>query len=469
MHHDDPTLQQCRALLQALYGERLHGVVLLGSLLSFGVGVLAGMQQKPAPSKKQSVGPAAPAAPQSKHYPILLLAFGSEPPFNLRIGLKGPERLDRDAYPPIALEPGEVTTDAADAWTYRAKDTGTGAQVSLRLTREACADAKTGAKSTFHAILEHAQLGTFNGCARVATELFPKINNRPDDEEDPDKKKPAPVETVTSFQPPVAVAYLNPAKKVILKRGKVATVVAPEGSQLALSNDGKRLLYTRESKGTASKAIVLYDSATAKSGDFLQGEVQQPFWSPDDSRIAFMKSVDGHWRLWVAPVAAPETGAQVFPADIVAIHGWVDAHTLLVDDLQQLSWVGDDGSVKQTLSANDLYGTSYGASSSNTVRVHPLNADLLLASAETKPAADASAAGKPALGAVFFMYEIRSKRRDMLSSPDMLARVAEWSRDGLQIYFSGTDASKRIATYRVFWDGTSLKRYSDGTNLVIGQ
>jgi uncharacterized membrane protein len=446
--------------------------LLLGTLLSFGVSVPAGAQQKPALSKKPVVAPAAPAAPQSKHYPILLLAFGSEPPFNLRIGLKGPERLDRDTYPPITLEPGEVTRDgtAADTWTYHAKDTGTGAAVSVHLTREACADAKTGAKSAFHAIVEHAQLGTFNGCARVATELFPKINNHPDDEEDPDKKKPAPVETVTSFQPPVAVAYLNPAKKVILKRGKVSTVVAAEGSQLALSHDGKRLIYTRESKGTASKAIVLYDSGTAKSVDFLQGEVQQPFWSADDSRIAFMKSVDGHWRLWTAPVVAPETGAQVFPGDIVAIHGWVDAHTVLVDDLQQLSWVGDDGNVKQTLSANDLYGTSFGASSSNTVRVHPLNPDLLLVSAEMpKPAADASATAKPVLGAVFFMYEVRSKRRVLLSPPDMLARGAEWSRDGLQIYFTGIDAAKRIATYRVFWDGTSLKRNSDGANLVIGQ
>jgi hypothetical protein len=51
----------------------------------------------------------------------------------------------------------------------------------------------------------------------------------------------------------------------------------------------------------------------------------------------------------------------------------------------------------------------------------------------------------------------------------MLARGAEWSRDGLQIYFTGIDAAKRIATYRVFWDGTSLKRNSDGANLVIGQ
>ena len=31
MHHDDPTLQQCRAILQTLYGKRLQGVVLYGS------------------------------------------------------------------------------------------------------------------------------------------------------------------------------------------------------------------------------------------------------------------------------------------------------------------------------------------------------------------------------------------------------------------------------------------------------
>jgi uncharacterized protein len=31
MDHDDPTLQKCRALLQTLYGARLHGIVLYGS------------------------------------------------------------------------------------------------------------------------------------------------------------------------------------------------------------------------------------------------------------------------------------------------------------------------------------------------------------------------------------------------------------------------------------------------------
>ena len=68
------------------------------------------------------------AAPHSTHYPILLLGFGNQPNWNLRIGLKGPERLDRDGYPPIPLEPGEVTQDAApESWTYHAKDSATGA------------------------------------------------------------------------------------------------------------------------------------------------------------------------------------------------------------------------------------------------------------------------------------------------------------------------------------------------------
>ena len=30
MHRNHPTLQQCRARLQALYGPRLHGVLLYG-------------------------------------------------------------------------------------------------------------------------------------------------------------------------------------------------------------------------------------------------------------------------------------------------------------------------------------------------------------------------------------------------------------------------------------------------------
>src|SRR5258708_3468061 len=217
---------------------------------------------------------AGPPAPQSRHYPILLLALGNDPSWSLRIGQKGPERLDRPAYPPITLEPAEVSRDGtADSWTYHAKDAGTGVPVSVHLTRETCTDATSGTKYNFRAVVDHPQIGTLNGCARIAAELFPKIvnpANQSDDDEDPDKKKP-PVETITNFKPPVAVVFINPARNVVLKRGSVPHVVASEGTQLALSHDGKQLLYTRQHQGS-SLVMALYDSAIGKSKDLLTGD-----------------------------------------------------------------------------------------------------------------------------------------------------------------------------------------------------
>ncbi|MGB6684047.1 MAG: hypothetical protein WBH24_10415, partial [Candidatus Acidiferrum sp.] len=71
---------------------------------------------------------------------------------------------------------------------------------------------------------------------------------------------------------------------------------------------------------------------------------------------------------------------------------------------------------------------------------------------------------------VFFLYEIRSKRRVLLSPPNMSCSDAEWSRDGLQIFFTGRQTSGgAAAVYRVFWDGTSQVKVHDGYNFVIGE
>src|SRR6266704_3470419 len=191
-------------------------VLIAASLLLAGLPALT-LGQNPPPPKKL---PAGPAAPQSTHYPIFILAFGNNPNWSLRIGQKGPERMDRPGYPPIPLEPSDVIHEtAADSWTYHAKDSATGAVVSLHLTREACTDATNdtltpapppSGKYSFRASVDHAQVGSFKGCARIAAELFPKINNQPDKQEDDAKKKPpVPVSTVTTFKSPVAVAYLN--------------------------------------------------------------------------------------------------------------------------------------------------------------------------------------------------------------------------------------------------------------------
>ena len=433
--------------------------------------------QTPAPAPKKPL-PAGPPSPQSTHYPILLLAFGNDPNWSLRIGLKGPERLDRRGYPPIALEPAEVTHEAtADSWTYHAKDSATGAAVAVHLTREACTDAKNdtltqapppSGKYSFRASVEHAQLNSMKGCARIATELFPKINNQPDEDEDADKKKP-PVPTITNFKPPTAVAYLDPAGNVILARGKTKKTVAPEGTELALSHDGKKLLYTRsDSKTGPDRTIVLYDFDTGKSLDLVRGYVRQAFWSPDDSRIAYLKAMDRSWQVWSFQISSPASTALFSPQPVNSLNGWIDAHTLLATDMLNAYWLSDE-TLPQAVALSDIYGTTFQIMSSDSIRVHPINPDLLLISADYSTAPKGSPVDAMGLAPSFFLYEIRSKRRVTLCPPDQPGRAAEWSRDGLQVFFTANDSSHHPIVSRIFWDSTGLQRTLPGSGYVVGQ
>ena len=460
-----------------MLGRSKH-FLLAASVLLAGLPALSLGQDSP-PAKKL---PAGPAAPQSTHYPILLLAFGNDPNWSLRIGLKGPERMDRPGYPPIPLEPAEVTHEAgADAWTYHAKDSATGAIVVVHLTREACTDATndtltpappTSGKYSFRATVDHAQIGSLKGCARIAAELFPKINNQPDDEDDDAKKKP-PAPTITNFNPPVAVAYLNSAGSVVLSRGKTKKIAAPAGAELALSHDGKKLLYTRsDSKSSPPEhTIVLYDFDSGKSLDLVHGLVRQAFWSPDDGRIAFLKALDSSWQVWSFPATMPEAAALFSPQSVISLHGWVDSHTVLATDMQDAYWLSEDNQQQQqqSVALKDIYGAAFQIMSSDTIRVNPVNSDLLLISAAYLSAPAGASVGSAGSAAGFFLYEMRSKRRVTLCPPEQPGRAAEWSRDGLQIFFSGSDSSHRPAIYRIFWDATGLQRSLTGSNYVVGQ
>jgi hypothetical protein len=73
-------------------------------------------------------------------------------------------------------------------------------------------------------------------------------------------------------------------------------------------------------------------------------------------------------------------------------------------------------------------------------------------------------------GQAFFLFEIQSKRRVLLSPPNLSCSFAEWSRDGLQIFFACHEPSGTAMTiYKMFWDGTSQLKVQDGYSLVIGQ
>jgi hypothetical protein len=436
-----------------------------------------GQAQPSQPAKKPPSNPVGPPAPQSTHYPILLLAFGDDPSWSLRIGLKGPERLDRPNYPPIPLDPAEVTHEtAADSWTYHAKDAVTGAAVAVHLTREPCAEAATDptaaprpstGKYTFTATVDHTQLGSMKGCARIAAELFPKINNQIDDSDDASKNKPPPP-TITNFKPPAAVAYLNQAGGVVLSHGTVKKIAAPAGMDLSLSHDGKKLLFTRsDSKTGPDRTLVLYDFDTGKSQELVRGLVRQPFWSPDDSRIAFLKAQDHAWQVWSFPAAMPETAALFSPQSVNSLHGWTDGRTVLASDTQNAYWLSEDKPL-QTIDLKDIYGPAFQIMSSDTLRLHPLNSDLLVVSADFVSAPAAAPKDAMGLAAGFFLYELKSKRRTVLLPQDQWGRAAEWSRDGFQVFYTRllTGAS---STFRIFWDGTGVQKFAPGTSLVVGR
>lgn len=418
-----------------------------------------------APPNKQATVP----VPQSRHYPVKLLCHSSELSWNILIGHKGPEKLERPAYPPILLEPGDVAQEGtADSWTYRAKDTATGAQVAVRIQRQPCSEANADKPFPFTFAAEHAQVGGLSGCAKFAPELFPSEKQEDDDTE---PKKPPPSYLSLHSKPPVAVAYRSPDGRVMLSHARVSRSVAEKGYDLALSHDGKKLLFVRDEPAEPMlHTINEYDFDAGRNSELLRGNVRAPFWSPDDSRVAFLKFEDAKWQVWTFPANDPLAAFALNRDNFDSIDGWADPQTVLANDAQNLVWIGVDGNPKQVLALKEIYGLDFTPYGGMTIRLHPANSDLLLISAVLAHApADVPVDPKERVAWGLFLYEIRSRRRVPLSVPGLSAKHAEWSRDGVQIYFSGSSAAQKQATYRIFWDGTELKSYRTGIDLVIGQ
>jgi uncharacterized membrane protein len=448
-------------------------------LLPSTVSVAQTPTQKPAPKPQAQE---TVSSPVSRHYPILVLAHGNEPFWSLRVGMKGPERLDRVSYPPIVLDPAEITSDeSGNSWTYHAKDDATGAAVTVKLTREPCSDNMSDTKYTFRAEVSHAQIGQLNGCGQSAPDKFPEFRKKnqldmPDDtdtkdkDKDKDKDKKGVLDPITNFHSPVAIAYLDSAGRVIVSRGEVRKTAAPSGTELALSHDGKSLLYTRsDSKTGPERSILLYEVDTGRSREVAGNNVRQAFWSPDDSHIAYLKFDGKIWQVWTAPIGTPDKATLLSSQNIDSLHGWVNPTTVLAADMQNAYWLSEDKPA-QSVPLKDIYGDSFQIMSSDTIRVNPINPDLLLVSAYYLNSPTGAPTDQMGLNQTFFLYELRSHRRTILGPPDTFARNAEWSRDGLQIFFThGVPGKGPLVTDRIFWDGSGEKRYSAGNNLVVGK
>jgi hypothetical protein len=192
--------------------------------------------------------------------------------------------------------------------------------------------------------------------------------------------------------------------------------------------------------------------------------VREAFWPPDDSRFAYLQSQDQKWRVMASPISTPETAAPLYNGDADSLQGWADVHTVLANDPQSLYWISDDRP-QQSLPLREIYGDTFRVSDSDTMRINPINPDLLLVSAKYMTAP----AGAPPDAAGIFLYEIRAKRRVVLTSPEQWSSHGEWSRDGIQIFYNRRMSATSSVTYRIFWDGSGPRRYVDGTDLVVGQ
>ena len=442
--------------------------------------------QKPAPkppaNPSQAQAQDTIASPVSRHYPILILAHGVEPFWSLRLGMKGPERLDRVGYPPIILDPGEITADEpAKSWTYNAKDDTTGATVAVKLVRDACSDAMSDTKYTFRVEVNHAQIGQLKGCGLSAPDKFPEFlkKNQPDAPDDVTDKSPkdkekdakrALLDPITNFHSPVATAYLDSTGRLILSRGEVKKIVAPSAMEPALSHDGKLLLFTRSNSTTGpDRSIVLYEPDTGRSREVAGNNVRQAFWSPDDTKFAYLKFDGKIWQVWTAPISTPDKAALLSAINIDALHGWINPTTVLASDMENLYWISED-KPSQTVSLKEIYGGDFQIMSSDSMRANPINPDLLLVSAYYLNAPPGAPTDQASLNQTFFLYELKSHRRTVLGPLDMFTRNAEWSRDGLQIFFTrGVPGKNVLVTDRMFWDAMSEKRYVAGNTLVVGK
>jgi hypothetical protein len=125
-------------------------------------------------------------------------------------------------------------------------------------------------------------------------------------------------------------------------------------------------------------------------------------------------------------------------------------HTILCVDISSVDipaeTISDLGKLKN-LPLTNIYESGFQIVSSDTIRPSSLNPDLLVVSAYYAKAP----AGAP-------------------MDSDAYTKSAEWSRDSLQIFFTkGVPGKTPLVTNRIFWDGTTEKRFSSGSYLVVGK
>jgi len=223
-----------------------------------------------------------------------------------------------------------VTHEAADSWIYHAKDSATGAAVALHLTREACTDATndtltTTPRSAGSTVFELRWITRDRldaGCARIAAELFPKINNQPVRKKKRQEKPPARPSQISRLPlpSPTRICRQRCFRPWHGKEGCGARRAPNWPSRTTVRNSSTRARIQDQPRRT----IVLYDLDSGKSLDLLHGLVRQAFWSPDDGASSSSSFWIAPWQVWSFPAGHPESALPFHRSQLMlCTDGWI--------------------------------------------------------------------------------------------------------------------------------------------------
>jgi len=151
-------------------------------------------------------------------------------------------------------------------------------------------------KYSFKAVVTHAQIGELKGCAKIAAEQFPEFKQKNLVDDDPEKKKRR-AARYYGLQTAGAVAFLRSGGKSDANARRNGKGCGSGGkSAISFARWKAAAIYARGIRKRANDSFVR--RSDRKTTEVLRGPVQSAFWSPDDSRIAFMRFVEPAWTVW---------------------------------------------------------------------------------------------------------------------------------------------------------------------------
>ena len=109
------------------------------------------------------------------------------------------------------------------------------------------------------------------------------------------------------------LAYVDAKGTLVYQaEGSRPGIADAHGYEPSLRRDGKQLVYTRQTSDKGPNTLALYDAATSRSRDLVTGYVTQPLWSPDGTRIRFLR-YDTKRELWVMDPSQPSKASPLRP------------------------------------------------------------------------------------------------------------------------------------------------------------